>query len=135
MNATFTIKGITDATDTCECCGTRIKRAVALMPLDEDGNEFGEAVYYGTSCAGKAVGRKTAWVTRRATAAQRERDAEVERAREWLAAYGPVEFGSTLQKRRVFCTERGNTLRAGESVSRVVAGILATARATLAAAH
>ncbi|MFH8805223.1 hypothetical protein ACH4F6_37735 [Streptomyces sp. NPDC017936] len=135
MTAKFTIKGITDATDTCECCGTRIKRAVALMPLDVDGNEFGEVTFYGTTCAGKALGRKTAWITNQATAAQREREAEVERAREWLAAYGPVEFGSTSEKRRVFCTERGNTLREGESVSRVVAGLLATARLTLAAAY
>ncbi|MFE5037089.1 hypothetical protein [Streptomyces sp. NPDC056683] len=131
--AGFIIKGINDDTDQCEHCGTRIKRAVALMPLDADGNEEGDVVYYGTTCAGRALGRKSAWVTSQARAAQAKWEADAERAREWLAAYEPVEFGSTREKFRVFVLERHNRLREGESVSRAVAGLLATARATLAA--
>ncbi|MFD0035561.1 hypothetical protein ACFVJK_46810 [Streptomyces sp. NPDC127172] len=131
--AGFTIKGITDDTDTCECCGTRIKRAVALMPLDIDGNEDGDVVYYGSTCAGRALGRKTAWVTGQARAAQAKWEADAERAREWLAAYEPVEFAGVREQFRVFVRERNNTVRAGDTVTASVARLLAHARAILAA--
>lgn len=131
--AGFRIKGIVDDTDTCECCGTRLKRAVALMPLDADGNEDGDAVYYGTSCAAKALRWSTTRVTNTARAAQARWESDAERAREWLAAYEPVEFGSTREKFNVFVLERHNKLRQGESVSRAVADLLAHARAILAA--
>lgn len=131
--AGFTIKGITDETDRCECCGTRIKRAVALMPLDIDGNEDGDVVYYGSTCAGRALRVKTAWVTGQARAAQAKWEADADRAREWLAAYEPVENASVREKFRVFVLERNNPLRAGETVSSAVAGLLAHARAILAA--
>jgi hypothetical protein len=131
--AGFTIKGITDDTDRCECCGTRIKRAVALMPLDVDGNEDGDVVYYGTTCAGRALGRKTTWVTNAARGAQAKWEADAERAREWLAAYEPVENAPVREQFRVFALERNNKLRAGETVTSAVAGLLATARAILAA--
>ncbi|MEU5524727.1 hypothetical protein ABZ759_29705 [Streptomyces sp. NPDC047860] len=53
------IKGIVDDITECGCCGRRgLKRTVALMPLDADGNEDGTAedvVYYGTSCAATAL--------------------------------------------------------------------------------
>ncbi|MFG3287324.1 hypothetical protein ACGF3G_00680 [Streptomyces sp. NPDC048179] len=131
--AGFTIKGITDDTDRCEHCGTRIRRAVALMPLDADGSEDGDVVYYGTTCASRALGRKTAWVTNQARAAQAKWEQQAERAREWLAAYEPVEFAPVREKFRVFVVERNNTVRPGETVTDAVAGLLASARAILAA--
>jgi hypothetical protein len=133
--AGYTIKGITDTVDACEHCGTRIKRAVALMPLDADGNEWGEVTYFGTQCAGRALGKKTAWVTNTARGAQVKRDDAVWWAREVLAAYEPVEFAPVREKFRVFALERNNQLRAGETVTTAVAGLLASARAILAAGH
>jgi len=132
--AGFIIKGINDDTDTCGCCTRRgLKRVVALMPLDVDGNEEGEVVYYGTACAARALGRKSTWVANQAAGAQAKWEQDAERAREWLAAYEPVEFGSTREKFRVFCLERNNTVRPGETVTQAVAGLLASARAILAA--
>lgn len=51
---TFKILGITDAVHTCDCCGKKnLKKAVELETPD------GEAVHYGTDCAGAALyGRK-----------------------------------------------------------------------------
>lgn len=129
----FRIKGTGDDTDTCECCGTRIKRAVVLVPLDADGNEFGDVVYYGTSCAARALGRTRAWVTGQAAAAQRKREELIERAQEWLEVYGPVEHAPPREKFRVFVLERNNRPRKGETVSEAVARLLEEARAILAA--
>jgi hypothetical protein len=47
------ILGITDEKDSCDCCGkSDLKSTVALELLD------GSIVYYGTTCAGRAVGLK-----------------------------------------------------------------------------
>lgn len=55
------IKGITDDTTECECCGRiNLRRTVALAPLDAEGNEDGEVSYFGTSCAARKVGTTTA---------------------------------------------------------------------------
>lgn len=46
----YTIKGITDEVDTCECCGRKdLKRAVALV------DERGEVVFMGVVCAAAAL--------------------------------------------------------------------------------
>jgi len=47
----FTVAGITDERDVCDCCGrANLKRTVVL----DDGEEFR---FYGTSCAAVALGR------------------------------------------------------------------------------
>lgn len=131
----FTIKGITDETTICECCGRAgLKRVVALMPLDVDGNEDGPVVYYGTDCAADAMGRTATWVRNAARAAQSEREVEMETARNLLAVYEPIEHAPVRVKFRVFALERNNRLRDGETVTTAVAGLLAHARAILAAA-
>ncbi|MGV9546795.1 hypothetical protein [Streptomyces ardesiacus] len=53
----YKVLGTTDDVTTCELCGKQeLKGTVALMPLDADGNEDGEACYFGVSCAAKAAG-------------------------------------------------------------------------------
>ncbi|MFF7130429.1 hypothetical protein [Streptomyces sp. NPDC008240] len=72
------IEGIVDDFTECGCCGRRgLKRTVAMMPLDADGNEDGTAedvVYYGTSCAATALSWTQGKVTDTARAAQAERN-------------------------------------------------------------
>lgn len=48
----FTVNGITDERDTCDCCGrTNLKRTVCLHD-----HLTGEDVFFGTACAAKAKG-------------------------------------------------------------------------------
>jgi hypothetical protein len=87
----FRVLGTTDDVTTCELCGREeLKGTVVLMPLDEDGNDFGEPVYYGSACGAKAAG----WTTREVVSAAKKADTErreAERAareakdREWTA--------------------------------------------------
>ncbi|GAA3823319.1 hypothetical protein [Streptomyces chiangmaiensis] len=68
------IKGIVDNFDACGRCERRgLKRTVALMPLDADGNEDGTAedvAYHGTSCATAALRWTQGKVTDTARTAQ-----------------------------------------------------------------
>ncbi|MFE9976238.1 hypothetical protein ACFYRD_37410 [Streptomyces hirsutus] len=129
----WTIKGIVDDFDECGCCGRRgLKRTVALMPLDADGNEDGTAedvVYYGTSCAATALGRTQGKVTDTARAAQAERDAY---ARRIISIYAPVEFAHVRDKARVYYRRNQHQRDTGVKATEVVAKLLAEARATLA---
>lgn len=58
----YKVKGITDERTDCDCCGKQnLKCTVALIPLDADGNEAGDVVYFGRQCAAYAVlGSKSA---------------------------------------------------------------------------
>lgn len=81
MNTKFRVEyfGITDECDTCECCGrTNLKKAVMLFVLDEDGNRD-ELVYYGTTCAAKALNVRASQVTKLAEEANRERLRKLDR--------------------------------------------------------
>lgn len=52
----FRYLGITDESDSCDCCGkTGLKRVVGLEHIDS-----GEVVRYGTSCAARALGTRYA---------------------------------------------------------------------------
>lgn len=71
--------GITDECGTCECCGkTNLRKAVMLFVLDADGNRD-ELVYYGTTCAAKALSVRPTQVTRMAEEANRERLEKLDR--------------------------------------------------------
>ncbi|MFE2710267.1 hypothetical protein ACFXI6_18235 [Streptomyces mirabilis] len=132
----WTIKGIVDDYDECGCCGRRgLKRTVALMPLDADGNEDGTAedvVYYGTSCAARALGWRQATVTLTAHAAQAERDQRDAYARRMLSIYAPVEFAPVRDKARVYYGRNQPQRDTGVKATEEVAKLLAGARATLA---
>ena len=82
----FTIEGITDERDTCDCCGkSGLKRTVALADADDGG----EVVFFGTTCAARAMKIPAADVRKGARAAQRAKDKAAqmarvnEQAREW----------------------------------------------------
>lgn len=48
--------GTNDEESVCGCCGRQdLKRVAWLVALDEDGNEIGEPVAYGTTCAGQLL--------------------------------------------------------------------------------
>jgi len=48
--ATYTVHGITDEITTCDCCGkSKLARTVGLE------NEAGEVLYFGTTCAARAM--------------------------------------------------------------------------------
>jgi hypothetical protein len=75
----FTIQGITDEVDTCECCGRKnLKRTVALA------DEHGLVTFFGTECAAQALKLPAADVRKGAKAAQDAADELVrkERARQ-----------------------------------------------------
>lgn len=77
MSSKYTLAGITDEVDTCECCGRKdLKRTVALA------DETGEVVFYGTECAAKALEIPAADVTKGARKAQRETDRRAQAARQ-----------------------------------------------------
>ncbi|MFD5764014.1 hypothetical protein ACFWIZ_55200 [Streptomyces sp. NPDC127044] len=126
----WTIKGIVDDYDECGCCGRRgLNRTVALMPLDADGNEDGTAedvVYYGTSCAARALGWRQATVALTAHAAQAERDQRDAYARRMLSIYAPVEFAPVRDKARVYYgrnqPQRDTGVKATEEVAKLLAG-------------
>ncbi|GAA3509816.1 hypothetical protein [Streptomyces shaanxiensis] len=130
------ILGVTDDFTECGCCGRRgLKRTVALMPLDAEGNEDGtaeEVAYYGTSCAATALGWTQGKVTDTARAAQAERDQRDAYARRMISLYAPVEFAPVREKARVFYGRNRSLRHTGVKASEEVAKRLAEARATLA---
>lgn len=57
----FRYIGITDDVVDCErpgCTQAGLKSTVVIMPLDADGNDLGEVVYYGSTCAARALAVK-----------------------------------------------------------------------------
>ncbi|MGW7610953.1 hypothetical protein ACWGKW_27505 [Streptomyces sp. NPDC054766] len=132
----WTIKGIVDDVTECGCCGRRgLKRTVAMMPLDANGNEDGTAedvVYYGTSCAADALSWTQGKVTDTARTAQAERDQRDAYARRMLSIYAPVEFAPVRDQARVHYGRNAHQRDTGVKATEEVAKLLAEARATLA---
>lgn len=90
--------GITDECVICQRCGKpNLKSTVALSILDEEGNDFGDITYYGSTCAARALGETgrgaAAKVLGLARAAHRQLVAEAFDARRMLAHYGLPEAG------------------------------------------
>ena len=132
----WTIKGIVDDYDTCGCCGRRgLKRTVALMPLDADGNEDGTAedvAYYGTACAATALGWTQGKVTDTARAAQAQQDQRDAHARRMISLYAPIECAPIRDKARVYYARNQRQRDTGVKATEEVAKLLAEARAQLA---
>ncbi|WP_369383305.1 hypothetical protein [Streptomyces sp. cg36] len=130
------IKGIVDDFTECGCCGRRgLKRTVAMMPLDADGNEDGTAedvVYYGTSCAAQALGWSHSRVTDAARAARAQRKESDSFARRMISIYAPLEFAPARDKIRVFYGRNQGLRGKGLKATEEVAQLLSRARATLA---
>jgi len=143
------VKGVVTDTDTCEHCGrTGLKRVVAMVPLDADGNEHGDAAYFGTGCAigyikrgtirGK-VTRDAVWTA--ALTADYERAQRIRWAAEILAKYEHAVSYHPLQKAAIFFlnnpsrAHKGDEWGAGQidwfvsEANKAMAGVPADARA------
>lgn len=82
--------GITDEVDTCDHCGKQdLKKAIMLFILDADGNRD-ELVYYGTTCAAKALSVGSSQVTRMAEEADQERLRKIDRVLCYLTDMDPM---------------------------------------------
>ncbi|MCX5206104.1 hypothetical protein OG897_32420 [Streptomyces sp. NBC_00237] len=129
-SARWVIKGVTDDCTTCDCCGrSNLKRTVALIPLDEDGNEDGDAVYYGTACAAMAMRRRTTSITNAANAARAESSGRDEHAREVISVFGPFEFATAMEQADVWWSR--NPRQIERSPGEYIAEMLTRARAQL----
>lgn len=88
--------GVTDACTECEQCGKpELRSTVVLAPLDADGNPEAEPVYFGSTCAARALavrggGRVVLQTARNAHHATLNDAAD---ARRQLAHYGLPETG------------------------------------------
>jgi hypothetical protein len=92
--AKFRYLGITDACTTCDRCGkTELRSTIVLFELDADGNDIGEPIYYGSTCAARALaqrfgvkvsGRQALDLAR---AAHRQLVAQVAQSRKTVAYY------------------------------------------------
>jgi hypothetical protein len=88
----FRVLGTTDEVTSCDYCGrVELKGTVKLAILDEDSNDTGELVYYGSGCAAKAGKRKVKDIrdeAKAADAAAREAEwaARQEKGRQFSAA-------------------------------------------------
>lgn len=78
----FTIQGISDERDSCDCCGkSNLKRTVALADADDGG----EVVFFGTTCAARAMKIPAAEVRKGARDVQRAKDSAAAAARDAAA--------------------------------------------------
>ena len=98
MNTTpaYRYLGVTDDCTECEKCGKiELRSTVVLMPLDADGNPEGEPVYYGSTCAARALAVRGGGraVLQRARYGHHETLTAAEDARRMLAIYGLPETG------------------------------------------
>ncbi|MFJ2745462.1 hypothetical protein ACIO3O_38035 [Streptomyces sp. NPDC087440] len=127
----WVIKGVTDDCTTCDCCGrSNLKRTVALMPLDADGNEEGEVSYYGTGCAAAALRRKITDVANTASAACNESLGLDGWAYEVISVFGPFEFATAMEQGDVWWSRNPHCWE--QSPGTYIAELLAKARAQLA---
>lgn len=101
--AKYRFIGTTDECTECGLCGKmQLRSTVVLMPLDEDGNDEGEVVYFGSTCAAKVLGRtgrgQGARVLAEARGAHWNTLNEAEDAHRMLAHYGLPETGEPTRE-------------------------------------
>ncbi|MER5952068.1 hypothetical protein ABT127_39130 [Streptomyces sp. NPDC001904] len=125
----FVIKGVVDDCTECGCCGrTNLKRTVALMPLDQDGNEDGAVCYYGTSCAAAALRWTQTQVTNAANLATSRNTERGNRARRIISVFGPLQYATHWEQARVWLVRNPHSLR---NISAEVDELLTGAQAQL----
>ena len=100
----FRVVGTTDEVNACDCCGkTKLKSTVELFELDANGNDVADQpVYFGVTCAARAMHREVKAVRSDVLAADRAREAAAraakyaaERVRReawlyWLRQHSPI---------------------------------------------
>lgn len=124
---TFRYLGTTDESTECERCGkTELRSTVVLALLDADGNPDGDPVYYGSTCAARALGAKSGRaVLQSARAAHHDTLTAASDARRMLAVYGLPEvgeIGTTNEDyhRAVDTYRQYNRVAQGEDFARVL---------------
>ena len=82
----FRVVGTSDEVNACDCCGkTKLKSTVELFELDADGNDVADhPVYFGVTCAARAMHREVKAVRSDVLTADRAREAAA-RAAKWAA--------------------------------------------------
>lgn len=128
----YRIKGTSNDVTNCDCCGRdQLRRTVALAVLDADRNET-ETVYYGTSCAARAMAITSRKVTQQAGAADMHRASAARHAEEIIATYGPVETAPVREQAALYFG-RNPHMRGKATATDEIARILSEARMALAA--
>lgn len=99
MSAKFRYIGTTDDVVDCErpgCTQRGLKSTIIIMPLDVDGNDEGEPVYYGSTCAAQALAIRGGGraVTQAANGARLQTLLNAHDARRMLRVYGLPEAGA-----------------------------------------
>lgn len=120
MTTTYRIHGTTDDTDTCEQCGKIELRSVVMLAVLDDGEETGELIYVGTTCAA----RKLATRGVRTTAA-RVRDASaaaarvMDRAREFADEFEDITLNAYIAANATAYLNLHGTVPAALAAARV----------------
>jgi hypothetical protein len=134
--------GVTDESTQCDQCGrTELRSTVVLYTLDADGNDDA-VVYYGSSCAARALGRTGRGQARKvldeARSARYRLAGEVEAARTCVARYVDVE-GDDRKLRWRFYENHANARWIGstspEELLVMVKDLLASKRVIIADAE
>lgn len=92
--------GVTDDCTECEKCGkVELRSTVVLQPLDVDGNPDGDPVYFGSTCAARALSVRGGGrvVLQRARAGHHDTLVAAKDARRMLAIYGMPETGEPTE--------------------------------------
>lgn len=124
--ARYTYLGVTDACTYCEQCGKpNLKSTIVLQPLDEDGNHDGDPVYFGSTCAARALAVRggSRAVLQSARAGHHDTLTNAKDARRMLALYGLPEAGeltSDQLRQGVETYRRYNRAVTGEDFARVL---------------
>lgn len=144
--AQYRYLGTTDDSTECEKCGKiELKSTVVLQPLDEEGTPEGDPVYYGSTCAARALAVKGGGreVTLRARGGHHDTLNAATDARRMLAHYGLPEAGDvdqdTLREAMVRYVRQHPRIHelvqeTGVGVRAMVLDMLGRKRAALAAA-
>lgn len=82
--------GTTDENTTCDCCG-KVNLKITVVLRDDEGDFH----YFGSSCAARATGWKTAYLNRQVIAADNKREAAAAILATWSAYLADGEAGVT----------------------------------------
>lgn len=94
-NSRYRVMGTTDDCTTCDRCGKpHLKNTIILGLLDADGN-IEDVVYYGSTCARRALGVQKSRLDRAVIAARNERRTNEEMLARWSAYLDDGEAGIT----------------------------------------
>lgn len=113
MAKAFKVLGTTTDVTDCQLCGrTDLKGTIALAPLDVDGNQAGETVYYGSDCGAKAAGWTQKDIRQKAKSADDARAREEQIRRTAARRVEDARWQSWLDAQQTGKTERIEQIQA-----------------------